>query len=586
MAIADQLVSINNSKLEIKAAIETKGVTVGTVPLADYAEKILAITTGSIAPVPETWVRPADWLAMPTVTSTQQVVYVLMAVNNAAYNLLALACAGAYTVDWGDGVVENFATGVQANHNFDWAAVSAGTLTSKGYRQALVTITPQAGQNLTSVDLSRKHTLRPSFQSTNSLDVLMSGPNLASVQVSTTPATLANAVHPILERIQIPYCAVNCVTNTANAFSCYSLRVWSANNNFLITQSAAFAECNSIQELPAIRTSGVIQIFQNCYKLIKVGTITVVNNVNFGLTGMFGGCYDLFECPVITVIGTGKINSTSSMFTNCRSLSSVSNLSTLDTSALTSTASMFSGCSYLPTVPLFNTALVTNMSSMFLGCSSLTSIPSFNFSAVTLMDSMFRACSLLTSVPSITTTALTTVASMFQDCTALTSAPALNLPVCTTTASMFNGCTNLRIAPTITTSSSLTTTLSMFTGCIALESVGLFTTSSVNIATTMFNGCKSLTSIPAFNFAAVTTGNGNFITSTVSAAAQNLNRSQVTGLKFTHSYINANLSAAELNAIYTNLGTATAQTITVTGNPGIVTDDPTIATAKGWTVTG
>jgi hypothetical protein len=46
-----------------------------------------------------------------------------------------------------------------------------------------------------------------------------------------------------------------------------------------------------------------------------------------------------------------------------------------------------------------------------------------------------------------------------------------------------------------------------------------------------------------------------------------------------------NLGAAALNEIYTNLPTATA-TITVTGNYGVLGDDPTIAQAKGWTVDG
>jgi hypothetical protein len=47
------------------------------------------------------------------------------------------------------------------------------------------------------------------------------------------------------------------------------------------------------------------------------------------------------------------------------------------------------------------------------------------------------------------------------------------------------------------------------------------------------------------------------------------------------------LSATQLNAIYTNLASGVvSQTITVTGNWGAATDTPSIATAKGWTVTG
>jgi hypothetical protein len=58
-------------------------------------------------------------------------------------------------------------------------------------------------------------------------------------------------------------------------------------------------------------------------------------------------------------------------------------------------------------------------------------------------------------------------------------------------------------------------------------------------------------------------------------------------MKVSVDYSNCNLSATALNNIYTALPTITPpQTITVTGNWGTALDDPTIATAKGWTVTG
>jgi len=46
MAIADKLQDILDCKTAIKNAIETKGVTVGSVPLSSYAQKILEIETG------------------------------------------------------------------------------------------------------------------------------------------------------------------------------------------------------------------------------------------------------------------------------------------------------------------------------------------------------------------------------------------------------------------------------------------------------------------------------------------------------------------------------------------------------------
>ena len=46
-----------------------------------------------------------------------------------------------------------------------------------------------------------------------------------------------------------------------------------------------------------------------------------------------------------------------------------------------------------------------------------------------------------------------------------------------------------------------------------------------------------------------------------------------------------NLDAAALNLLFGDLPIITGKTIRITGNPGTATCDPTIATAKGWTVT-
>jgi hypothetical protein len=66
-----------------------------------------------------------------------------------------------------------------------------------------------------------------------------------------------------------------------------------------------------------------------------------------------------------------------------------------------------------------------------------------------------------------------------------------------------------------------------------------------------------------------------------------LARAPVTGMRFSFSVASCKLSAAALNEIFAGLPTVTGQTITVTGNYGInqAGYDPTIATAKGWTVT-
>lgn len=64
-------------------------------------------------------------------------------------------------------------------------------------------------------------------------------------------------------------------------------------------------------------------------------------------------------------------------------------------------------------------------------------------------------------------------------------------------------------------------------------------------------------------------------------------RIPVTGMRFSFSVASCKLSAVALNEIFTGLPTVTGQTITVTGNYGVnqAEYNPSIATAKGWTVT-
>jgi len=72
-----------------------------------------------------------------------------------------------------------------------------------------------------------------------------------------------------------------------------------------------------------------------------------------------------------------------------------------------------------------------------------------------------------------------------------------------------------------------------------------------------------------------------------SSAFTNLSSVILTGLRYAVDVSGMRLDGTALNALYTSLGTAAgAQTITVTNNHGTVDDTPSIATAKGWTVTG
>jgi len=417
MTIASELTLLNNTKTAIAAAIEDKGVTVGTIPFSQYPAKIAEISGGGGEV--EAWVRNPSWLPLPTVTDTESKFVGLHAVWPEA-NFLALSATGNYTVDWGDGVTENFSSGVVAYHIYDFAdadldntnapltftastsvvnrtahgynngdtlsfdsittttGIVAGqiyyivnktadtfqlsateggtalTLTNDGtgiilpYKQAVVTVTPQAGATFTNINLNRKHN-QTALQTYASgwLDVLISGPSLTSLQIQGNTSS-SFVLHTNLEQAQL------------------------ISSNNIASFSNVFNGCRKLQSLPIwqVRTSGAVN-----------------------MSGMFSSCSSLQTVPALV------------------------------TSAVTNMFQMFLSCNSLQTVPLFNTAAVTSMNQMFSGCSSLQTIPLFNTAAVTAMNSMFSGCSRLQTVPALVTSAVTSATnfnSMFSNCNSLT----------------------------------------------------------------------------------------------------------------------------------------------------------------------
>ncbi len=382
MTIADQLTLLASTKTAIKQAIEGKGVTVGTVPFADYPTKIAAISGGGSTPAP--WVRPADWLPLPTLTESDQKFVGLHAIYPYA-NFVALSASGNYTVDWGDGVVENFVSGAVAQHEYNYGTYDTGnsTLCSRGYKQAVVTVTPQAGQSLTFLNLHQRHSALTVQYSSGFLDIALASASLTDLRIGAqTPGSVTQTIRfADLERVNITRSSV-------------------ANFSYM------FNNCFSLQSVPLLNTSA--------------GT-------NFSY--MFNNCYSLQSVPLLnTAAGTNFSN----MFSSCTSLQSVP---LLNTSAGTYFSSMFVNCFSLQSVPLLNTSAGTNFSSMFSSCTSLQSVPLLNTSAGTIFNGMFYNCTSLQSVPLLNTSAGTNFSNMFYNCTSLANIDATGFKVSFSVAS-------------------------------------------------------------------------------------------------------------------------------------------------------
>ena len=279
--------------------------------------------------------------------------------------------SGTYTVDWGDGstpVNVASATTAEYTYNFSYYDQTNTTLTSRGYKQAIITVTPTTA-NLTAINLQVIVTTVPSQSSmvTGFLDCTLSIPNCTSSGITFGGTT---ALHYYIERFTI--------INIGGCTNMVSL----------------FNRCGSLQSVPLFNTSAVTS-----------------------MTNMFNNCSSLQSVPLFN---TSAVTSMANMFNSCVSLISVP---LFNTSAVTSMANMFNNCISLISIPLFNTSAVTSMLQMLSGCSSLKSVPLFNTSAVTNMGYMFISCSSIQSVPLLNTSAVTNMTDMFQNCVTLNDCP-------------------------------------------------------------------------------------------------------------------------------------------------------------------
>lgn len=424
------------------------------------------------------WTRNSNWLTLPTFSNNEQKFVGLVLIFNNDSNYVSVRCSGAYTVDWGNGVVENVASNTQRDHLYAWSSVSASTefqLPSTTYtvRQAIVTITPQAGQNLTSVDLNVKSSLiaGQNWVENGWVDVAVNSPSLTSFGVATYGRNV--------EKVYIGQVAAGFTTFPQMPQLLRNLTL-GFNTSQITSFGNAFNGCTVLTELPALDTS-------NC--------------TNF--SSMFSGCRSLRS---VQALNTSKGTNFNLMFINCASLREVP---PLDTSLATSMQEMFSGCIFLKTIPQLNTSNVTNFSFFARTCYRLQEAPFLNTSLGTTFESMFQDCRSIKSFPSYNTSSGTNFASMFNNCSRLERAPWLNTSNATTMLSMFSGCNGLLEVPDYDTSK-VTRMDNMFNSCFVLQKAPNFNTSAVTRMDGMFSSCYGIEEYPLYDTSNCTSFSGFF----------------------------------------------------------------------------
>ena len=298
------------------------------------------------------YVRPDYWLQLPYVGPTEQKFVGLFAVYDIYDNYVAFTCSGNYTVDWGDGVVENISSGVRAEHRYDYSAVSPSTLCVRQYKQVIVTVTPQVSQNLTSINLNQLHSYITSsgsgFFLTPWLHLRISSPNLTTLDIKNTIFT---AKQSLVEQVD------------------------------LLSISSSMTSFN--------------QMFNNMYCLRRVTMPNTSNILDF--RECFSGCFSLIDVPLFN---TTNMTDMVDMFRSCNSLT---NLPTFDISSVTTMQQTFFNCLSLNNINFSgNSVNLLNLAGTFNNCQNLKTVSGINYKNVTSIASTFNSTK-ITSLKNLNT---------------------------------------------------------------------------------------------------------------------------------------------------------------------------------------
>lgn len=550
---------------------------------------------------PVTYTRPSEWLAMPTILSSEQKMCALYAIFD-GYNAacFSVTCSGNFTVDWGDGSSPQTYTSGTISYSYNYSSFSAQPVTSYGYKQAIITVTPAAGKTITAIAFNVVPAGRPTSEQTNWLDIRMSFPSMTSLTLRGS----STYIFGMLQEITIINSALSSYLDLFRNLR--NLRKVVLENTGSPTSAGnMFNNCSNLILINSFKTNTLTDctsIFSTCYSLQQTPFLDFSSCTTF--TNGFSNCRNLKQVEIKT---TSALLSTDTMFSNCQSLVEINKF---DVSGVTNNNSMFNNCYSLESIPDFNWQAATSMTSVYNNCYSLKNVPPQNWPAATSATSTFAGCSGL-QFASINGPLLTNTTGTFNNCSVLKSvylnAPLLQVlsqtflscsnfegfddasviggtstPTITSIATAFSGCSSMKKWPVMNLAT-CTTLGQAFNTCPSLpEPMPLYNTALATTANNMIPNCTNLRIIPALDFNSMTSG---FFNSTITGL--NIVRFQPTGIKFSFSLANQQLDAAALDEVYTNLGTASgSQTITVTGNPGTTGDNPSIATAKGWTVVG
>jgi hypothetical protein len=505
------------------------------------------------------WVRNPQWLEIPYIPEGEQKIYALYGIqpnSNIETNTICFRIDGGnWTVDWGDGTTEGYNSTNTAGHTYDFNSIDASTETDEGYRQVLVTITPDT--DITRMYLNNTLTilgLRGEHQK-YLLDLAARLPNVSCSYFSLPTSDS-------LERV-----VVYEIENSGSMANMFSGRRGLQHIEFpydvsnVTSFNSTFTNCVKLKYPPALDTSSGTDFYR-----------------------MFYLCNDLRRIPKYDLSNATTVRQ---MFVGCRELKYLPELNI--TSTCTEARELFSGCDALRECPVIgDTSAIVLPTSFFSNCINLKEIPELDFSSATNATSMFNNCTNLEKINRITfSSAITNMRGICYGCYQLETAEFVGTSNVTDFYQAFRSCEKLR-GFTLDTSSGTNMYQMFYNNYNLKNNQAGFDISNVTNVGQLFNGCSTLEKLENLDFSSVSSASN--IVNAFSSMASLRKVSGFTGPSYTHTFISTPLEPDSIRNIFYGLPTVVGQTITLTNTSGILSGGVTagdiqVATDKGWTVT-
>lgn len=351
------------------------------------------------------WVRPADWLPIDhLVTNTDEKFIGLFAIFPDKPNVIAIGSSQACTIDWGDGTITNHTSGT-SEKKYIYSSISSSTLTSEGFKQAVITVTPVSLPYTGQFFYNANRLTYPVTYLSQFIDIKFRLPNAAFI-TGTSNWQLYLAKIVALGNVPATSYASRFFAAQMNYFSLDLSNATNLDNTF--SASRGFFELGNITAPNA--TSALATLAPSSIK--KIGNVTI-----------------------------NSATSVASFATSCAFLTSVGNFTA---NAATAAGSLFSNCSSLKTIGNVTLNSVLDIASGFNSCLKLTSIGTITIPSATTISNLFSRANSLKSVSIITSSVLTTISSAFSQSYSFETISISNCSGVTNTTSTLSDCRLLK----------------------------------------------------------------------------------------------------------------------------------------------